>query len=287
MAHLHSRRDVVAGAAALGATFGLPGRAFAQTAFPDKSRPIRAIVPFSAGSTVDALARIYSQHMGESLGTNFIVDNRAGAESVIGIQAVKSMPADGYTVLFSSISTQLVNPHLFKQLPYDAMKDFAPLGGTMRTPLIMMAGSKFPLKSVREFVAAAKAAPPEKYSYASISSTTRLCGAIFASAAGIKLLNVPYKDFGGMMTDVLEGRVDVVFSDGAGLKQNMKLGMRGLAVSAKTRSASFPDVPTMEQEGACRSRSSATTRPTSWPARRPPRWRPCATRCARPKGARP
>jgi tripartite-type tricarboxylate transporter receptor subunit TctC len=244
MAYHHSRRSILAGAAALGTTLGLPRIAFAQAAYPDKSKPIRAIVPFSA----DALARVYAQHMGEMLGTNFIVDNRAGAESVIGIQGVKALPADGYTVLFSSISTQLVNPHLFKQLTYDPFKDFVPLGGTMRTPLIMMAGSKFPFKNVREFVAAAKAAP-EKYTYASISSTTRLAGAIFSGAAGVKLLNVPYKEFGTLITDVLENRVDVVFLDGAGLKPNISLGMRGLGVCSKTRSTSFPDVPTMEQEG--------------------------------------
>jgi tripartite-type tricarboxylate transporter receptor subunit TctC len=248
MTKIHSRRGVLKGAVAIGATLGWPCSVLAQAAYPDKSKPIRAIVPLSAGSTVDALARVYAQQMGEILGTTFVVDNRAGAESVIGIQAVKSMPADGYTVMFSSISTQLVNPHLFKQLAYDPFKDFAPLGGTMRTPLIMMAGPKFAFKSVREFVAAAKAAP-EKYTYASISSTTRLSGAIFASAAGIKLLNVPYKDFGGMIGDVLENRIDVVFLDGAGLKSNTGLGMRGMAVCAKVRSASFPDVPTMEEQG--------------------------------------
>lgn len=248
MAHSPSRRAVLAGAAAFGATLGWSRGAFAQAAYPDKSKAIRAIVPFSAGSTVDALARVYTQQMGEILGANFIVDNRAGAESVIGIQAVKSMPADGYTVLFSSISTQLVNPHLFRHLTYDPFKDFTPLGGTMRTPLIMMAGPKLPFKSVGEFVAAAKAAP-DKYSYASISSTTRMAGAIFAGAAGINLLNVPYKDFGGMISDVLENRVDVVFLDGAGLKPNIGLGMRGLAICANARSSNFPDVPTMEEQG--------------------------------------
>lgn len=248
MAQLHTRRDVIASAAALGAGLALPSLSLAQAAYPDKSKSIRAIVPFSAGSTVDALARVYAQQMGEALGTTIIIDNRAGAESTIGIQAIKQLPADGYTILFSSISTQLVNPQLFKQLSYDPFKDFEPLGGTMRTPLIMMAGPKFPFKTVREFVTAARAAP-EKYTYASISSTTRLSGAIFAGGAGIKLLNVPYKDFSGLIADVLENRVDVVFLDGAGLKPNIPLGMRGLGVAAKVRSASFPDVPTLEQEG--------------------------------------
>ena len=104
MAQLHSRRNVVAAAAALGASLGFPSLAFAQGTFPDKSKTIRGIVPLSAGSTVDVLARVYAQQMSEILGTNVIIDNRPGAEYLIGLQAVKAAPADGYTILFSSNS---------------------------------------------------------------------------------------------------------------------------------------------------------------------------------------
>jgi tripartite-type tricarboxylate transporter receptor subunit TctC len=248
MTHPTSRRGFMAGAAALGASIALPSRGFAQAPFPDKSKTIRGIVPLSAGSTVDALARVYAVQMSEILGVPFVIDNRPGAESVIGIQAVRSAPADGYTIMFSSISTQVVNPHLFKQLPYDPIKDFAPLGGTMRTPLVMITGPKFPFKTVREFVAAAKAAPG-KYSFGSVSSTTRLSGEMFAKAAGIKLLNVPYKNFSDFVADTVANRIDFFFADGAALLPNLSLGMRGLAVCAKTRSARLPDVPTMEEEG--------------------------------------
>ena len=263
----------------------MPQGAFAQAAFPDKSKTIRAIVPFSAGSTVDALARVYAQQMGEMLGTNFIVDNRAGAESVIGIQAFKALPADGYAVMFSSISTQLVNPHLFKQLTYDPFKDFMPLGGTMRTPLVMMAGPKFPFKNVKEFVAAAKATP-EKYTYASISSTTRLSGAIFSSAAGIKLLNMPYKDFAAMISDVLESRVDVVFLDGAGLKANVSLGMRGLGCLLED---TLVELPRRADDGTGRRADRDHRLPRGLRAGRNAARgarQPCATRCARPRAAR-
>ena len=163
MNHFHSRRGFLTRAAAMGTAFGLSRLAFAQGAFPDKSKTMRGVVPLAAGSTVDVLARIYAREMSETLGPTFIIDNRPGGEFLIGLQAVKSAPADGYTVLFSSISSQVVNPHLFKQLPYDALKDFIPLGGTMKTPLVMITGPLFPLKTVKEVVAAAKAESRKVY----------------------------------------------------------------------------------------------------------------------------
>ena len=247
MTRFHSRRGFIAAAGALGATFGLPAPGLAQ-AFPDKSRPIKGIVPFSAGATVDALARIYAVQMGEILGTSILIDNRPGAEAVIGVQAAKAAPADGYTILFASSSTQVVNPHLFKKLPYEPMKDFTPLGGTMKTPLMMITGPKFPHKSVKEVIAAARA-EPGKFSYGSVSSTTRLAGEMFAKAAGIKLLNVPYKSFSDFITDTLANRIDFFFADAAALLPNVSLGMRGLAICAPTRASRLPDIPTMAQEG--------------------------------------
>ncbi|MEY4099729.1 MAG: hypothetical protein RL300_900 [Pseudomonadota bacterium] len=248
MTNLHSRRSIVASAAALGAVLGMPSLAFGQAAFPDKSKVIRGIVPSPAGSTVDTLARAYGVAMSEILGSSVIIDNRPGAEGVIGIQAAKTAPADGYTIMFTSVSTQSVNPHLFKQAGYDPLKDFTPLGGTMKVPFMMIAGSKFPFKSVREFVVAAKAAPG-KYTYASVSSTTRLAGEMFANAAGVKLLNVPYKNFGDLISDTLANRVDFFFADGGAMVPYMSQGMRGVAACTKTPIARFPDMPLMANEG--------------------------------------
>jgi tripartite-type tricarboxylate transporter receptor subunit TctC len=248
MTRFQGRRSFLTGAAAIGAAFGLPNVGFGQAAFPDKSKTMRGVVPLAAGSTVDVLARIYAREMGEILGTTIIVDNRPGGEFLIGISAVKSAPADGYTILFSSISSQVVNPHLFKQLPYDAVKDFIPLGGTMKTPLVMITGPLFPLKTVKEVVASAKA-NPEKYTYGSVSATTRVAGAMFAQTTGIKLVNVPYKNFGDMIQDTLANRIDFFFADGAALLPYQSKGMRGLAVCANMRSSRFPDVPTMAEEG--------------------------------------
>jgi tripartite-type tricarboxylate transporter receptor subunit TctC len=248
MNRFHARRTFLAGAAGMSAAFALSKFAFAQVTFPDKSKTMRGVVPLAAGSTVDVLARIYAREMSETLGTTFIIDNRPGGEFLIGLQAVKSAPADGYTVLFSSISSQVVNPHLFKQLPYDALKDFVPLGGTMKTPLVMITGPLFPLKTVKDVVVAAKA-DPEKHTYGSVSATTRVAGAMFAQTAGIKLVNVPYKNFGDMIQDTLANRIDFFFADPAALLPYQAKGMRGLAVCSKMRLSRFPDVPTMAEEG--------------------------------------
>lgn len=242
----HSRRTALKAAAALGTAL-LPSLGRAQS-FPDKSKPIKGIAPFAAGTTVDTLARAYAQALGEILGTNVVVENRAGAEGVIGIQAAKTAAPDGYTLLFTSVSTQSVNPHLFKQLTYDPLKDFIGLGGTMKVPLLMNAGPKLPFKSAREFVEAAKA-QPGKYSYASISATTRLSGEMFAKAAGIQLLNVPYKSFADFISDVLAGRTDIYFADAAAVLPYANQGMRSLATATAARVARFPDLPTMAEQG--------------------------------------
>lgn len=248
MTRFHTRRSVIAGATALGASLAVPRLALAQAAFPDRSKTIRAIVPFATGATVDVLGRIYAQQIGQLLGTTVVVDNRPGADGVIGVQAVKSAPADGYTYLCSSISTQVVNPHLFKQPSYDARKDFIPVAGTMKNPFVMITGPAFPFKSVKEFFAAAKS-EPGKFSFASVSSATRLAGEMFAKAAGIKLLNVPYKNQSDFISDTLANRVNFFFADPGNLIPNVPLGMRGLAACTKSRLTRLPDVPTMEQEG--------------------------------------
>lgn len=232
----------------MGASLALPRIAFGQGAFPDKSKTIRAVVPFSAGAAVDVLGRIYAQQISQTLGINVVVDNRPGGEGVIGVQAVKSAPADGYTYLCASISTQVVNPHLFKTPSYDAQKDFLPIAGTIKNPFVMITGPNFPFKTVKEVVAAAKA-EPGKFTYASVSSATRLAGEMFAKAAGIQLLNVPYKNQSDFISDTLANRVNFLFADPANLMANMPLGMRGLATCTKTRLARFPDMPTMEQQG--------------------------------------
>ena len=248
MAFLSTRRDILTAAAAAGATLGLPPLARAQS-FPDKSKPIVGIVAYAAGSGVDVVARAYAQGMSEALGTNVVVENRPGAEGVIGMQAAKSAVPDGHTILFTSISTQTVNPHLFKRPPYDALNDFTPLAGTVKVTLLLNASPSLgAFKSAREFIQAAKAAPG-KYSYASISATTRLAAEMFAKAAGIKLLNIPYKNFSDLTSDLASGRVDLLMADASGVGAAYKQGVRPLAAASLKRLPSMPDVPTFEEQG--------------------------------------
>ncbi|RZL90722.1 MAG: tripartite tricarboxylate transporter substrate binding protein [Variovorax sp.] len=248
MTQLHTRRRVVAGAAALGAALGLPRLVFGQVTFPDKSKTIKAIVPFGPGATVDVLGRVYAQQVGRILDTTIVVDNRPGAEGVLGVQAAKTAPADGYTYLCASISTQVVNPHFFKKPPYESQKDFIPIAGTMKTPFVMIAGPNLPFKTVKEFVAAAKS-EPGKFTFASISSATRLAGEMFAKAAGIQLLNIPYKNQSDFISDTLANRVNVFFADPGNLIANLSLGLRGLAACTKTPLSRLPEIPTLESQG--------------------------------------
>lgn len=242
-----TRRQALSTVVALGASLGAHSLVRAQS-FPDKSKPIKGIVAYAAGSTADTLGRAYAQAMSESLGAQVVIENRPGAEGVIGIQAAKTAPADGYTMLFTSLSSQVVNPHLFKQLTYDPLKDFIPLAGTMKSVLLVTAGTSTKFANAKEFVESAKA-NPGKYTMASISATTRLAGEMFAKAAGIKLRNIPYKSFSDLTSDLLSGRVDLFFGDYPAVAPYVQQGMRPLAALSKTRTAGLPDLPTLKEQG--------------------------------------
>lgn len=247
MTNQYSRRSFLATASALGVAIGAPSLAHAQS-FPEKGKAIRAIVPFPAGSTSDTLARPFTLAMGETLGTTVVVDNKAGADGVIGMRAVKASPPDGYTILFTSLSTQVMNPHLFKELPYDPLKDFIPLAGTMKSPLMVNVGPSIPFKTATEFFAAAKA-NPKKYTYASVSATTRIAGHMLSKAAGIELVNVAYKGFGDLVSNLIAGKVDILIADGPAVKPYFSQGVRSLAVASLNRFPPFPDVPTLQEQG--------------------------------------
>lgn len=242
-----SRRFLFTGSAAAGMALGLPPLARAQS-FPQRGRPIRAVIPFSTGGSVDVWARPCAQMMSEILQTNVVVDNRAGANGAIGVQAVKSAPRDGYTLLFTSLSTQVVGPHLFKQSPYDPQADFIPLVLTMRSPMLAFAGPSFPFRTASEFFAAAKD-QPGKYTFGSISATTRISGEMLTGSAGIKMLNVPYKNFIDLINDLISGRIDLYMSDVASIMPFFSHGVRALGAASLTRLAVVPDVPTLDEQG--------------------------------------
>jgi tripartite-type tricarboxylate transporter receptor subunit TctC len=243
----YSRRSILSAVACLGASLALPWSALAQ-AFPEKGKAIRAILPSSPGSATDGIARAYGQAMSDILGTSVVIDNRPGAEGIIGVMAVKTAPADGHTMLFTSLSAQVVNPHVFKQLSYDPLKDFIPLAGTMKNTLMLAVGPSVPFKSAREFLAAAKA-NPGKYTYGSVSTITRLAGQMVMKASGVQLLNVPYKNIGDLAANWLGGSVDAMVADITTFKQLIEKGVRPLAIAGPSRLPGLPNVPTFEEEG--------------------------------------
>lgn len=223
------------------------GIASAQT-YPDKAKPIRVIAPFGVGTSTDVLARAVARGVAETSGVNLVIDNRVGGEGVIALQAAKTAPADGYTMLFTSLSTQVVNPHMFKQLSYDPVADFVPLVGLAKTPLMLNLGTSTTFNTAREFFAAAKAAPG-KYTYGSASATTRAAGEILQREAGIQLLNVGYKNFTDAMSNLASGMIDLVLVDPATAGAFYKQGVRPVATTVATRLRQYPDVPTLREEG--------------------------------------
>lgn len=231
-------------------TIAVPGSpAHAQMAYPDHGRPIRIITPSGAGSIVDLLARAQAKAMADVAGLNVVVDNRPGAELVLGIQTFMNSPADGYTMLVTSSSSHTINPVLMPQLPYNPLTDFAPLKGIATGSLIMNLGPSTTFKSAREFVAAAQA-NPGKYTCGSASASTRLACELFDATAQVKTLNVPYKTVAAAMTALAAGETDVFFIDIGSSRAQWQSGrVRGVASTSPQRLGVLPQMPTLKEEG--------------------------------------
>lgn len=242
-----SRRNFLAGAAVATSTLCLPSLARAQS-FPTRSATIRAIVPFATGGTVTLWGRAYAQAMSELLGANIVLDNRPGGQGVVGMLAMRSAPRDGYTILFTSLSTQVINPHLQREPLYHPQQELVPLAGTLKAPFAMFVGPSFPFRTATEFFAAAKA-DPEKYIFGSISASTRCSFEMLANRAGIKLLNVPYKNIADLISDLLSGRVDIYMTDPPVMIPLLSQGVRPLGAASLSRLSIAPDVPTFDEQG--------------------------------------
>ena len=222
--------------------------AFAES-FPDKSTVLKIILPQGPGSAADGLARAYARAITEVSGLNVIVDYKPGAEALIGVQALKTAPPDGYTLMLASSSIQVVNVLMMPKVPYDPFTDFVPLIGVSKVALTMNLGGSVPFKTAREFIAAARA-NPGKYSFASSTATTRLAGELLQSAAGIKLLNVPYKTTGAAVTALAGGEVDSLIVDPSSVSALWQGGrIRPVATSGPSRNPGLPNLPTLREEG--------------------------------------
>jgi tripartite-type tricarboxylate transporter receptor subunit TctC len=210
------------------------------------SRPIRFIVPFNAGGTTDLIARIISQWLGERLGQQVVVENKPGGGTNIGVQAVVNAAPDGYTWLFTVV-TSVINPWLYKSLPFDFQRDIAPVAGLAELPLVLEVNPALPAKSVSEFVAYAKA-NPGKIAFASFGTRTisHLAIELIRSQTGIDVVHIPYTGGAPMVTDIIAGRIQAGVDALPNSLPHIRSGsMRALAVLPAKRSSVVPDVPTI------------------------------------------
>ena len=209
--------------------------------FPEK--PIRVLVPFAAGSGTDILARIVTDELRTTMGTNFVIDNRAGASGQIAAELVAKASADGYTLLLSTNTPHSANPFLFKKLNYDPVKDFAAVSRMIYYVFILVVNPNSGIRTVPELINFIKA-NPGKTSYAFGNSTGQVNGAYFVSAARLDSLPVPYKSTPPAMTDLIAGQVHYMFVDAASSQGNVRSGrLRAIAVMSDKRSGVTPDLP--------------------------------------------
>jgi tripartite-type tricarboxylate transporter receptor subunit TctC len=241
----NSRRVALAVASAIALTAG------AARADDYPSHPIRLIVPYAAGGAADAVARIIAKRVGESVGQPIVVENRGGAGAIIGTDLVNKSDPDGYTLLLGQSGPISVNPAVYKKLPYDPLKDFAPVTLTTSFPYIMVVNSKLGVKTVQEFVALAKSKPGAlNYGTTGIGAANHLLTELFDRRAGITMTHIPYRGTALAVTDLVAGQVQVVFSDPVSALSLINAGtLVALAVTSKDRSPVAPDVPTISESG--------------------------------------
>jgi Uncharacterized protein conserved in bacteria len=232
--------------AALTAACVAPG---ASAAYPDK--PIRLIVPFAAGGTVNLIGRVLAQRLSETLGQQVIVENKPGAGGTLGADVVAKSLADGYTLLLASSSHQSIHPLIYKKLPYDANKDFVQVALFAAVPNVLVVSNKVPAKTVKEFIAYSKAGGKTLFmGSAGNGSVNQMVGELFQHKTGTSFEHVPFKGAGPATVDLLSGQIDLMFVNLPNVLPHIQSGkMRALAVASARRTASLPDVPTMAEAG--------------------------------------
>ena len=224
--------------------------ATAFAAYPEK--PVTLVVPFPPGGSTDSIARALAPKLQEKLGGSFVVENKAGATGTIGAAQVKRAPADGYTLLVSSLGPFVIAPHLIKGAQYDALKDFDLLTVAVQAPNVLVVPASSPYKSVAELIAAAKKTPG-KLTFASSGngSSDHLTAALFWQKTGTSGVHIPYKGGAPAITDLLGGMVDASFQNINAVIQHVNAGkLRALAITGDKRSPLLPNVPTMSESGA-------------------------------------
>src|SRR3954452_9524804 len=240
------RRAFVAGSAA--ALLTRTGPAFAAE-YPD--RPITLIIPFPLRGSPTIIIPSVSDKLGEALGQQIVIDNRASAGGTVGTRALAKTDPDRYTIGLASVGTLAISPNLYSNVGYDPRKDFSSIGRIATAPNTLVVHPSFPAKTVQEFIGHAKANPGKvSYGSAGIGTVSHVCGEYFASATGIKLVHIPYKGTGPALSDLIGGHIPVAFAPIPATYENSKSGtMRMLAVTSLTRSTLAPEVPTIAEQG--------------------------------------
>jgi tripartite-type tricarboxylate transporter receptor subunit TctC len=228
---------------------------FCAAAFPAAAqnypvKPVRLMVPFVAGGNTDIIARVVTPEMSKALGQQIVIENRGGAGSTIGTEVVAKAPADGYTLLMVS-AAHVINPAMIRKLPYDSIKDFAPISVVADVPTAFAVNPHLPVKNVKEFVALAKAKPGQlNYSTAGRGTVGHLAAELLSSMAAIKMVHIAYKGTGQSITDLIAGHVQLQFSSMPAVINQARAGkLRLLAQTGEKRSAAAQDVPTMVESG--------------------------------------
>ena len=246
------RRVVLLAATVAGLGLGL-GLGPLQLAHADgyPAKPVQLVVPFPPGGAVDIVGRTISKKLGDRLGQPIVVENKAGAGTVVGAAYVANAPADGYTLLISSGSTFTVNPALNAKLPYDPVKSYEPIGLVARVPLILLAHRDVPVNTLLQLIAAVQRTP-DKFSYGSFGNGTtgHFAAELAWSATGIKLLHVPYRGSAPAMADLMGGQIPFTIDTVAAALPQLKAGkIKAIAVTGATRATQLPDVPTVAESG--------------------------------------
>ena len=225
--------------------------ASAATAQTWPTQPIKFIVSQSAGGSIDIAARLIGQKLGDALGKQVVIDNRAGANGMIAGEAAARAQPDGYTFLMTSPSTLTINQHVYRKVPYDALRDFAPVTQTTSIVFALVVNAASPFRSVADLVAAARQKPDAiRYASAGIGNQSHLAAEVFAAAAGAQMLHVAYKGEAPAITDLLGGQVDMIFGTAPALLGHVKSGkLRALAVGQPRRASAAPDVPSIAEAG--------------------------------------
>jgi tripartite-type tricarboxylate transporter receptor subunit TctC len=236
---------VVAGALCAAA----PGSALLAQSYPGK--PIRIIVPFPAGGGVDYIGRLVGKGLAERLGQQVVIENRPGANAILGLEALKAAPPDGYTIAAASAGPLAVNPFIYAKLPHDTVKDFTPIANMVNFPLLLVTHPSLPVKNVKELIALARARPGEiAYASPGAGNSSHLAGELFNAMAKVKIVHVPYKGMAPAVVSVVSGEAPILYASIPPILPHMRAGrVRVLGVGNAQRVPSLPEIPTVSESG--------------------------------------